>query len=109
TLPAERDLQLGLAAAREAKRLAAAQSHREQMYADAVVAFYDEPATRDLADRTQAHETAMAALAAAHPEDSEAVIFHARAMVANAPPTDLTFARQVEAAERMQPLFEANP
>ena len=108
-LPSAEALRTGLAAAQEAGRLAATQSHREQMYAGAVLAYYAEPADRDLASRTRAHEESMAALAAAHPEDPEATIFHARAMVANAPPTDLTFARQIAAAELLQPLFEANP
>src|SRR5690606_30228637 len=44
-----------------------------------------------------------------HPEDPEATIFYARAIVANAPPSDLTFARQLAAAELLQPLFERSP
>jgi tetratricopeptide (TPR) repeat protein len=109
TLPSADALRAGLAAAEEAKSLAQAQSHREQMYADAALAFYTGPAERDLASRSAAHEQALGALHAAHPEDPEATIFYARAMVANAPPTDLTFARQLAAAELLQPLFDRNP
>lgn len=107
-LPSPDALRTGLAAAERARDLAAAQSHREQMYADAVVAYYSGEG-RDLATRMTAHEEALAALHRVHPEDMEGTIFYARAIVANAPPTDLTFARQLAGAELMLPLFEANP
>jgi hypothetical protein len=35
------------------------------------------------------HEAAMARLHEAHPEDPETAIFHARSVIANAPPDDL--------------------
>jgi tetratricopeptide (TPR) repeat protein len=57
----------------------------------------------------RAHEQALAALHGMHPEDPEATIFYARAIVANAPPADLTFARQLAGAELLQPLFDRNP
>jgi tetratricopeptide (TPR) repeat protein len=107
-MPSEESMGAGRAAAEEARTLAQSQSHREQMYADAVVAFYAGERV-DLATRMRAHEAALAALSAAHPEDPEATIFHARAMVANAPPADLTFARQLAGAGVLQPLFDANP
>ena len=98
----------GRAAAEQARALAGKASHREQMYIDAVTAYYlaeglDHPA------RMQAHEQALAALQGAHGDDQEATIFLARAMIANAPPADLTFARQLAAAELIQPLFDTNP
>lgn len=108
-VPPEDALRAGLEAAEEAHRLAASQSHREQMYADAVVAYYSGPADRDFGSRITAQEEALAALYAAHPEDHEAAIFYGRAMIANSPPDDLTFARQLAAAEMMQPLFDAQP
>lgn len=98
----------GLAAARRARDLALRQSHREQMYAEAVIAFYDGEG-RDHAARMRAHEEALAALHRAHPEDREAAIFYARAVVANAPPADLTFARQLAGAAILQPLFAETP
>jgi tetratricopeptide (TPR) repeat protein len=78
------------------------------MYVDAVVAYY-QGEERDHAARMRAHEEALAALHAAHGDDPEATIFYARALVANAPPTDLTFAKQLAGAELMQPLFEQSP
>ena len=104
--PSER-LSAGRAAAERAVELAADASHREQMYAAAVLAYY---ATEGgFAERMTAHESAMDALRTAHPEDPEATIFYGRSAVANAPPEDLTFARQIAAAELMRPLFEAQP
>ncbi|HSJ10593.1 MAG TPA: bacterial transcriptional activator domain-containing protein [Longimicrobiales bacterium] len=102
-------LEAGLAAAERARELAARVSHREQMYADAVVAYYRDHGTRPHGARMQALEQAFAALAQAHPEDMEAAIFHGRTVVANAPPDDATFARQLAGAEILQPLFDVHP
>ena len=62
------------------------------MYIAAAAAYYDGIGTRDHLSRMKSLEEAFAALHAAHPEDMEAAIFHGRTMIANAPPTDLTFA-----------------
>ena len=102
-------LRSGLTLATRARELAAGASHREQMYADAVLAYYRDHDTRDHLTRMKAHEQAFDALRRAHPEDMEAAIFYARTVVANAPPTDQTFAGQLAAAELMQPLFDKHP
>lgn len=106
-LPAPEQLEKGRAAAEKAVALAADATHREQMYADAALAYF--AAEGGFADRMTAHESAMDALRQAHADDPEATIFYGRAAVANAPPEDLTFARQIAAAELMRPLFEARP
>ena len=103
-LPSAEALRAGLEASERAVELARTQSHREQMYAASVLAYYS-GADRDHSTRMTAHEEALAALHRAHPDDPEATIFYARAMVANAPPTDLTFSRQLAAAELMLPLL----
>src|SRR5690606_20686753 len=72
-------------------------------------AYYADHETRDHLTRMKSLEEAFAALHRSHPDDREAVIFHARTMVANASPADQTFAVQIRAAEMMQPLFDANP
>jgi tetratricopeptide (TPR) repeat protein len=107
--PSADRLQSGAAAAARAKELSAKASHREQMYADAVLAYYTDLDTRDHLTRMSAHEKAFDALRAMHGDDMEATIFYARTMVANAPPTDQTFANQVAAAELLQPLFDKHP
>jgi hypothetical protein len=98
----------GRAAALQAQALAAGVSHREQMYIAATTAFYADE-TRDHMTRMLALEEAFGALHAAHPEDMEAAIFHARTLVANAAPNDRTFAKQLRAAEIIQPLFAQHP
>lgn len=106
--PGPERMVLGRAAAERARELAADASHRERIWADAVVAYYAGE-DRTHAERSAAHEEALDVLRRAHPEDVEATIFYARAVVANAPPEDLTFSRQLIAAELMQPLFDARP
>jgi tetratricopeptide (TPR) repeat protein len=100
---------IGLEAARRAVELTRGATHREQMYAAAALALYDEAGGRNYRTRMLAHEEAMGAVAAAHPEDPEAAIFHARAMISNAPPGDLEFKRQLAAAEVLEPLFARMP
>jgi tetratricopeptide (TPR) repeat protein len=102
-------LQEGLAAAQRAGELAATASHREQMYVAAVLAYYRDHATRDQATRMKSLEESLETLAQMHPEDMEAAIFYARTLVANAPPNDQTFAKQLQAAGIMQPLFDRHP
>ena len=102
-------LEEGAAATRRAADLRATASHREQMYIDAMEAYYSDYGTRDHAARMRSLEAAFAALHQAHPEDMEAAILHARTMVANASPGDSTFSAQLAAAAIMQPLFDAKP
>jgi tetratricopeptide (TPR) repeat protein len=96
-IPAERQ-QAGLAAAERAAALASRATHREQMYIDAAAALWRDAAKLDHLAGLARHEQGMKALYEAHPEDSEAAMFYARAIIANAPPTDLEFKRQLYAA-----------
>ena len=109
TSPSPDRLRDGLALALRGRELAANASHREQMYADAAVAFYQDYASRDHLSRMKSQEQAFDALRRTHPEDMEATIFYARTVVANAPPTDQTFAQQIAAAQLLQPLFDKFP
>jgi hypothetical protein len=96
---------VALAAAQRAKTLAAKASHREQMYADAALAYWGEPAGRNHAQRMAELERSFEALYRAHPEDRDAAIFYARTLVANADPADRSFAKQLQAASIMEPMF----
>jgi hypothetical protein len=107
-IPAERQ-QAGLAAAERAAALASGATHREQMYIDAAAALWRDADKVDHLARLARHEQAMKALYEAHPEDPEAAMFYARAVIANAPPTDLEFKRQLYAASLLEPLFEKQP
>jgi tetratricopeptide (TPR) repeat protein len=107
--PSSQRLQQGRAFALRARELAASASHREQMYVDAVIAYYADVDTRDHLARMKTFEQSLDALRRAHPEDMEATIFYARTVVANASPADQTFANQIAAANLMQPLFDKFP
>jgi tetratricopeptide (TPR) repeat protein len=107
--PAEPQLQRALGSARRAVELAAGATPREQGYAAAVLALYDGYPAADHRTRLRAHEDAMLRVREANPDDPEAAIFYARAVIANAPPTDLTFSRQLFAARILDPLFRAQP
>jgi hypothetical protein len=107
-IPAERQKE-GMAAAERAAALASRASHREQMYIDAAAALWRDADKLDHIARLARHEEAMKALYEAHPEDPEAAMFYARAVIANAPPTDLEFKRQLYAATLLEPLFEKQP
>lgn len=107
--PPEARVEQALQAVAEARRLADGVTHREQMYIDAVAALYEGYPEVGHLERMRAHEDAMRALMETHPEDPEAAIFYGRIVVGNAPPDDLTFARQLHAAEVMEPLFAGQP
>ena len=107
-LPAARH-QAGLAAAQRALALASRATHRERMYIAAAAALWEDAGTLDHVARSRRHEDRMKALYEAHPDDPEAAMFYARAIIANAPPTDLEFKRQLYAATLLEPLFEKQP
>ncbi len=107
--PSEERLRDALAAAEKARALTLYTTHREQRYADAVLALYRDWPTQSHAARMQRHEAAMKIVADSAPNDLEAAIFHARAIIANAAPSDLTFSRQLAAAAMLEPIFVAQP
>lgn len=98
-----------VAAALQAARSAGLHSERETGYVEAVEIFVADHQARDHRTRVQAFEEALGALAAAHPEDTEASILHALVTSANFDPADKTYANQLRAAAILEPLFEAQP
>jgi hypothetical protein len=107
-IPAERQRD-GLAAAERAAARASHVSHREQMYIEAATALWRDNDRLDHLARLARHEEAMKKLYDAHGDDPEAAVFYARAVIANAPPTDLEFKRQLYAATLLEPLFAKQP
>ena len=55
------------------------------------------------------YEQAMEYLASADRKDTEAQVFYALALLANAPPADKTHAKQKQAAGILEPIFAASP
>src|ERR1700676_2764380 len=106
--PGPADLKAGAAATEKAK-LAGAKTQRERDYIAAIAAFYTEADKLDHRTRALAYEKAMDQLQARYPDDHEAAIFHALALLATAPPTDKTYVNQKKAGAILEPLFAEQP
>jgi hypothetical protein len=106
--PGPADLKAGAAAAEKAK-LAGAKTQRERDYIAAIETFYTDADNLDHRTRALAYEKAMDQLQARYPDDHEAAIFHALALLATAPPTDKTYVNQKKAGAILEPLFVEQP
>jgi tetratricopeptide (TPR) repeat protein len=106
--PEERAAQ-ALEAAEAAAALSASVTERERGFIEAALALYRDQGSVDYLTRMKRHEDAMLRVHEENPDDVEAAIFYARAVVANASPDDLTFQRQMHAASIMEPMFQARP
>src|SRR5262245_8771257 len=83
-------------------------TQRERDYMEAIAAFYG----RDRAtfrERALRYEVAMEKLAAKYPNDKEASVFYALALNVASDPMDKTFAKQLKAAQILEPIFKAQP
>jgi tetratricopeptide (TPR) repeat protein len=109
TPPPPADLAFGLAAAE--RGLALARTTREHDYLDAIATYYRDYSTMGAKPRLEAYARAMEKTHARHPEDQEAAIFYALALIAvgQANPTDTTLANQKQAQTILEPLFRKNP
>jgi len=105
--PAEKVLLEGQAAVDKALA-APPKTQRERDYVNAIATLY----THDRApwrERVLRYEKAMEQLAQRYPEDKEAAIFYALALNVAADLNDKTYARQLKAAEILEPIFAAQP
>ena len=84
-------------------------TQREKDYIAAVAELYRNHATVLQGKRVEAYEKAMASLVATYPDDSEAKIFHAIALVASASPSDKTYANQRRAGAILEKLWTEQP
>ncbi len=98
----------GWEAAQKAAQLGA-RNERDRGYVDAAVALFRDHDKVDNRTRMRAYEAALKSVVDKNPQDNEAKIFHGIFMVANAPPTDLTFAQQKKAAEVLTALYKQQP
>jgi hypothetical protein len=106
--PGPADLKAGTVAVEKAK-LASAKTQRERDYIAAIDTFYGNSDKLDHRTRALAYEKAMEQLQTRYPDDHEAAIFHALALLATAPPTDKTYADQKKAGAILEPLFAEQP
>jgi hypothetical protein len=106
--PGPNDLKDGWEAVEKAKS-AGAKSQRERDYIAAIEIFYKDSDKLDHRTRALAYEKAMEQLQAHFPDDQEAAIFHALALLATAPPTDKTYANQRQAGAILEKIFAQQP
>ncbi len=83
---------------------------REQAWVDAIAAYWDGTGTPH-PQRLRNWSAALGRLHAAHPDDGEAATFYALSLIAVAgtSPADSTYARQRQAADILEPLFQRHP
>jgi len=106
--PGPADLKAGMAALEKARSVGA-KTQRERDYIAAIETFYRDAEKLDHRTRALAYEKAMDQLQARYPDDHEAAIFHALALLATAPPTDKTYVNQKKAGAILEPLFVEQP
>jgi tetratricopeptide (TPR) repeat protein len=106
--PTAGELEQGRAAAEKAAALGAP-GERERGYIGAIAIFYRDADKLDYRRRALAYRDAMAELARRFPDDHEASIFHALALLGSAPPSDPSFSQQKQAAEILNRLLPLEP
>lgn len=99
--PTADELKQGARASARATELGAAAgvSERERGFIAAMAAFWSDAATADHRTRAARYRDAMGELSRRYPDDAEAAIFYALAILGTAPPADPAHALQKQAAE----------
>jgi tetratricopeptide (TPR) repeat protein len=101
------NLKRGLEAIQKGKALATTDRERDWLAAlEQAFAGYD---TVPTATRSERYETAMETLSRKYPEDKEAAIFYALALLEAVDHRDKTYARQIKAGAIMEPIDRAQP
>jgi tetratricopeptide (TPR) repeat protein len=106
--PTPNELAAGRTAADKASELGA-KTERERGYIGSIAAFYRDSDKVDHRTRALAYRTALEELARRDPNDHEASIFEALALIATAPPGDSNFTNQKKAAVILNGLLEKEP
>jgi tetratricopeptide (TPR) repeat protein len=106
--PTMADLTKGSGAIEKANSIGT-KTQRERDYVAAIQVFYKDYDKAPHRDRALAWRDAMQRLSARYPEDREAAIFYALALIATAPPTDKTYASQKQAAEILNRILPEQP
>jgi tetratricopeptide (TPR) repeat protein len=101
-------LRLGMEAVNHARAIGP-KTAREKAYVDAVAQLYTSAESVDQRVRIAAYRDAMATVAQANPNDTEASIFHALAIAAAAAPTDKTYADLLKAGSMLEALIARQP
>ncbi len=102
-------MQIGQEEIRKAKQIGSF-SDRERGYIDALSLIYaPDASTVSYAERVTQYEASMRTLAAREPNDVEAQVFYALALLANESPADKTHSKQKQAIALLEPLYRKYP
>jgi Tfp pilus assembly protein PilF len=93
----------------ERARSAAHRSAREDAYVAAAQGYYDGDGTTTKSERLAAFLDGWAAAHRDHPDDPEAKLFHALALMATAPPTDKSYEKQAAAGRMAEEVLAGYP
>lgn len=108
TPPTAAELQKGHEALQQAKKLAI-KTEREKAYLEAANFLYPDVEKVDFSARKLAYQKAMEHVVKQSPDDREAAVFYALALISTASPTDKTFANQKKALSLLQKVLEHEP
>jgi tetratricopeptide (TPR) repeat protein len=106
--PNEKELKNGQEPALKALAMGA-KTDREKAYIKAIATFYTDTDKMDHKSRAKLYAQEMAKVHEQNPQDDEAAIFHALALLGTADITDKAFAVQKQAAAILNPLVEKLP
>jgi tetratricopeptide (TPR) repeat protein len=106
--PGSSELKAGADLLEKAKRVGA-KTPRERDYIAALEVFYKDSDRIDHTTRALAYERAMEQMQARYPDDHEAAVFRALALLATASPTDRSYVNQRKAGTILEPLFAEEP
>jgi tetratricopeptide (TPR) repeat protein len=106
--PTPAELERGQEAVAKARAMEASTT-RERDYIAAIETFFRDADTVDHRTRAVAYEKAMEGVHARHPDDREAAIFYALALLGTAPPADKTYANQKKAGAILNRVLPAQP
>ena len=106
--PTPSDRRKGIAAIEKANSIGA-KTQRERDYIAAIEEFYKNSDKVPHRQRALAWRNAMQRLSARYPEDHEAAIFYALALIATAPPADKTYSNEKQAAAILNGLLPEQP
>jgi hypothetical protein len=106
--PTRDDQRIGLEAAQKGLSMRPT-TQRERDYLTAIQAFYQNAGSESQSVRAKRYEIAMGSLDGRYPQDSEAAIFYALSLIANAPLNDKTYANQKKATQILEPILLQQP
>ena len=106
--PTTDDLRIGLEAAQNGLSMKPT-TQRERDYLSAILSFYQNAGSESHSVRAKQYEIAMKSLHRQYPQDSEAAIFYALSLIANAPLNDKTYVNQKKATQILEPILLQQP